>query len=222
MLWGQMTVKLPLIFLKTILTNLMLILLFMITGLFTQLFFFLFVHNNLGRKKRTFFLDKCPAWKCAHITLAHMLTHTHTYTQTHTNNRSLIISDCFYRCLLMYKTEKMNESNDDEGDGDIFPNPDIVINYDVTPQGDEGDVLEVICSQFSYHIIKLYCPCLLGCVIKSKNEEWERALWNQTVLLYKETGSKEKNLILDFLPTACFTLKIPGPLHKSKKKFFRL
>ena len=56
----------------------------------------------------------------------------------------------------MYKTEKMNESIDE---GDIYPNPDIVINYDVTTQGDEGDVLEVICSQFSYN--SSYCPCLL-------------------------------------------------------------
>ena len=163
-----MTVKLPLIFLKTILTNLMLILLFMITGLFTQLVFFLICPQQFGKEKKNFFPGQMSSMEMrAHYIGAHAYTHT----QTHTNNRSLIISDCFYRCLLMYKTEKMNESNDDEGDGDIFPNPDIVINYDVTPQGDEGDVLEVICSQFSYHIIKLYCPCLLGCVIKSKNEE---------------------------------------------------
>ena len=28
----------------------------------------------------------------------------------------------------------------------------------------------------------------VGCVIKSKNEVCKRALWNQVVLLYKETG----------------------------------
>ena len=60
--------------------------------------------------------------------------------------------------------------------------------------------------------------CRVGCVIKSKNEVWERALWNQVVLLYKETGSKEKNWIFDFLPTPFFTWKIPGPLYNWKKK----
>ena len=35
--------------------------------------------------------------------------------------------------------------------------------------------------------------------------------------MYEETGSEEKNLIFRFLPTPFFTLKIPGPLYKSKK-----
>ena len=64
----------------------------------------------------------------------------------------------------MYKTEKMNESNDEgDGDGDIFPNPDIVINYDVTTQGDEGDVMEVICSQLSYNssLLSMFIKVLL-------------------------------------------------------------
>ena len=40
--------------------------------------------------------------------------------------------------------------------------------------------------------------CSIGCVIKWKNEVCERALWNQVVLVYKETESKEKNWILIF------------------------
>ena len=57
----------------------------------------------------------------------------------------------------------------------------------------------------------------LGCIIKSKNEVWKGALWNQGVLMYEETGSEEKILIFHFLPTPFFTLKIPGPLYESKK-----
>ena len=34
------------------------------------------------------------------------------------------------------------------------------------------------------------------------------------VSLYKETGSKEKNLIFKFLPPPFFTSKIPGTPHK--------
>ena len=57
----------------------------------------------------------------------------------------------------------------------------------------------------------------MGCVIKSKNEVWKGALWNQGVLMHEESGSEEKNLIFHFLPTPFFTLKIPGPHYKSKK-----
>ena len=58
---------------------------------------------------------------------------------------------------------------------------------------------------------------VIGCVIKSKNEVWKRALWNQGVLMCGETGSKQKNFFFHFLPTPFFTLEIPWPLYKSKK-----
>ena len=46
---------------------------------------------------------------------------------------------------------------------------------------------------------------ILKQVIKSKNEVWNRVLWNQVVSLYEETGSEWKNLVFEFLPTPLFT-----------------